>query len=217
MLKKILNIVIVLLLVIILLMFPQRSLASNPTTHIYLPLSLQQFIAKFMPNYTNMLDTSTESQSKASEQLNEAKEDQDLNLNNVVINKVIIIDPLIREPMYYGLLLNLNGKTEEIIDNFDCEYNVLNSADKLRLTDHTTLPLKTKTYETNETFSNMTVKKITDINTSVAMFSSRSFTYNNKTYNCDKIGTGQRFSSWVKTTSKNIGNYIIQIVDRIKS
>jgi hypothetical protein len=178
---------------------PTNTLSPTPT---FVPTETPTPI----PNYDKINE----------QMLNESLEGDVVVLENINLNKVVVVNPPLRDEMFFGLITNNDGKTQEIIENIDCQFKTLREKGLLgQQKDSPPSPLSIKIWEPGVVFDEIQVVKNSDITGEIGLFTSESFIFDGEEEFCEKVSSAERFGSFSKELLEEALKSIIRLSDEI--
>lgn len=138
-------------------------------------------------------------------------------MQKIKVNKLVVVNPPFRDEMFFGIITDSEGRTLEIIDNYNCQFNTLRNNGLLRNVPSASGPLPVRVFETDAVLDELQVKKLTDISDEVAVFTGEAFTLDGVTQVCKKVSTGEKAGQLARETAKTIGGYVVDIINSLQN
>lgn len=137
---------------------------------------------------------------------------------NFIVDNVLRIEPLVGQSFVFGQRADEEGKTTQVIENFDCQMDALVAAGELG--EKLEVPFGpiqvlagVDKWNPEATFDEMELTKTAELGPDVEFFTTERFVYQGEEFNCKEYSTRDRVSD---KTRELIGK-IIDFVDNLRN
>lgn len=132
------------------------------------------------------------------EKMEASLEGESLRLDNIVVDRVLVINPPLAKEYIFGLVTNQVGETQAIIENFDCQYMVLREGGALgEKLERKNILLPADIWQSNAEFGEIEVVKSGEFG-EIEVFTSQSFVSRGEKHTCEEHTSWERLSDTVK-------------------